>query len=439
MSPVGPAQLKIIIIGAGIAGLSAAITCRRAGHLVEVYERSSLNNEIGAAIHIPPNASRGLLAWGFDTERAKLVTCKRSYRAHGTSLKTFHKTDESYMESTFGAPWLLAHRVDLHEELKRLATGSDGEGKPAVAYLKSEVISYDYEAGSVTLASGRSITGDLVVAADGVHTSAVEAILGTSNPALPTTGYNFAYRFLIPAKALDSDPETEWFGKGENGCMKFFVEEGIRLVSYPCRNKEEHNFVAIFHSDVIGSREDWQTSVDKSALLDRYSSFHPSLLAVLNKATDIKQWPLLFRAPIPSWHKGKLVLLGDAAHPMLPHQGQGGAQGIEDAVALGMVLTNCTLDTLGERIGIFEDIRIKRASVIQIFSNAGQDEPEKIRRDAAKFIPADTVPKTPEEFHKFNFGYDVVRHSTQSIEERYPEWVLPKKFFEHEPRRGVYP
>jgi salicylate hydroxylase len=168
-----------------------------------------------------------------------------------------------------------------------------------------------------------------------VHSLAVEAILGASNPALPTTNYNFAYRFLIPTKELLADPETAQFaGPSDDGQMKFFLGDGQRLVWYPCRkcvfylpkknssakqnSNEEQNFVAIFHSESLPAREDWQTPVGQSALLERYSDFHPSILAVLRKARDIKQWPLLFRAPIPTWHKGKLVLIGDAAHPMLP-------------------------------------------------------------------------------------------------------------------------
>lgn len=174
--------------------------------------------------------------------------------------------------------------------------------------------------------------------------------------------------------------------------MKFLVMNGKRLVWYPCRNNEEHNFVAIFQNDEVVTKEDWQTSVSKEVLLRRYSDFHPAALAVFRKATEIKQWPLLFRAPISTWHKGKLVLVGDAAHPMLPHQGQGGAQAIEDAVALGIVLSGQSEGEIEEKLCLFEKIRKNRASVMQIFSNAGQDEPEKIRVDAAKFIPADSVP-----------------------------------------------
>jgi salicylate hydroxylase len=135
-------QLKVVIVGAGIAGFAAAIACRRAGHEVEIYERSALNNELGAAIHVAPNASRGLLAWGLDPIKARFVTCKKSYRANGTTLAKFHVSDEAYIEPTFGAPWFLCHRVDLHEELKRLATQVEGEGIPAKVHLKSEVAKY---------------------------------------------------------------------------------------------------------------------------------------------------------------------------------------------------------------------------------------------------------------------------------------------------------
>jgi salicylate hydroxylase len=134
--------LNILIVGAGIAGFSAAISCRRAGHNVQVYERSALNNELGAAIHVCPNASRGLLAWGLDPVKARFVTCQRSFRAHGATLVKFHEADDTYITEKFGSPWFFAHRVDLHEELKRLATQEEGEGKPAVVHLKSEVIKY---------------------------------------------------------------------------------------------------------------------------------------------------------------------------------------------------------------------------------------------------------------------------------------------------------
>ena len=135
--------LNIVIVGGGIAGFSAAISLRRAGHTVRVYERSALNNEVGAAIHVPPNASRALLAWGLDPVGAKFVTTKSSFRANAKTLKRFHEgTTEAQIPIQCGAPWYLAHRVDLHEELKRLAIDPDGQGSPATVFLQSEVLKY---------------------------------------------------------------------------------------------------------------------------------------------------------------------------------------------------------------------------------------------------------------------------------------------------------
>ncbi|KXH38033.1 FAD dependent oxidoreductase [Colletotrichum simmondsii] len=466
------APLKILIAGGGIAGLSAAVGLRRAGHEVHVYERSALNNEIGAAIHVCPNAARALLAWGLDPVKAKFVLVKCSFRAKGDTLEKFHVGTEDYIEERYGAPWYFAHRVDLHEELKRLATEAEGVvnghvngngvgeangtetngvngheksraglGRPATIHLKSEIVAYDPEKASITLASGEKVTGDVVIAADGVHTIGVEAILGRSNPAVPQGHYNFCFRFLIPAADVEADPVTRFWNEGDNGRMKFLVGDKKRLVSYPCRNNEIHNFVAIFNNDDIEStkKEDWHASVSKEKLLERYSDFHPSVLAILDKATEVKQWALLYRAPIPTWTKGKLTLAGDAAHPMLPHQGQGGAQGIEDGVALGIALAGAGVKDVETRLQVYESIRRNRASVMQIFSNAGQEEPELIREEAAKFIPADKVPKNPEEFFAYNFGYDIIRDSVQQVQKVKPSFTLPPTFFQNEPGKGVYP
>ncbi|KAK1977169.1 salicylate hydroxylase [Colletotrichum cereale] len=447
------APLKILIAGGGIAGLSAAVGLRRAGHEVHVYERSALNNEIGAAIHVCPNAARVLLAWGLDPVKAKFVLVRCSFRAKGDTLEKFHVGTEDYVEARYGAPWYFAHRVDLHEELKRLATEPEegpvdgpappghGPGRAATVHLRSEVVAYDSDAASITLASGEVVTGDVVIAADGVHTIGVESVLGRSNPAVPQGHYNFCFRFLIPAADIEADPATRFWNEGDDGRIKFLVGDMKRLVSYPCRNNEIHNFVAIFHNDDTGAnrKEDWQASVDKDKLLERYADFHPSVLAVLDKATEVKQWALLYRAPIPTWTKGKLALAGDAAHPMLPHQGQGGAQAIEDGAALGIALAGAGAKDVESRLRVYGDIRRNRASVMQIFSNAGQEESELIREEAAKYMSADTVPKNPEEFFAYNFGYDIIRDSVQQVRKVDPSFSLPPSFFTKEPVRGVYP
>lgn len=124
--------LKVVIVGGGIAGLSCAIALRRAGHAVVVLERSArFDNETGAAIHVPPNATRPLLAWGMDPSRARLVRFRRSVFVDGRSLATLHEVEQGHdaIDAVYGGPWLAAHRVDLHEELRRLAAEGEGEGQ----------------------------------------------------------------------------------------------------------------------------------------------------------------------------------------------------------------------------------------------------------------------------------------------------------------------
>jgi salicylate hydroxylase len=142
LKPSLPPPLDILIIGAGIAGLACGLTLRRAGHHCTIYERSSLSHEIGAAIHVGPNASRGLLALGLDPVRARFVYTKQSLRMDGKTLEVLEKHETEWVEAKFGAPWYLAHRVDYHEELRRLACGEAGKGQPVGVVLRRRVAGY---------------------------------------------------------------------------------------------------------------------------------------------------------------------------------------------------------------------------------------------------------------------------------------------------------
>lgn len=135
--------LRVVIVGAGIAGLSAAVSLRRVGHIVDVFERSSFANEIGAAINVPPNASRPLLRWGLNPAAAKFVQVEEVAMHDPITLRAFQKVPVGdFVSKKFGAPFYFAHRVDLHEELKRMAADSSVPGVPVNIHLKSGVLSY---------------------------------------------------------------------------------------------------------------------------------------------------------------------------------------------------------------------------------------------------------------------------------------------------------
>ncbi|CZR64780.1 related to salicylate hydroxylase [Phialocephala subalpina] len=384
--------LDVIVVGAGIAGLSAAIALRRAGHKVQIFEQSDLNNELGAAIHLSPNAARILLPWGMDPDRGRFVVAKTTYIANGETLARLRGR----------LP------VDLHGELKRMISNPEAPGPPVMLIANVRVVNHDATAGAVTLADGTTYKADLVIAADGVHSGATEVVFGTKNRALPTD--QTAFRFLIPTSVLAEDPETAHFLEGDDGRFKVFMGDGKRIVWYPCRNNEEQNFVGIFQDDEKDMREGkyWNVAVEQNELLEVYRNFHPSILAVLKKATHIKKWPLLFRFPISPWYSSKLVLIGDAAHPMLPLQGQAGAQAIEDSAALAIMISDLTKSKLQAN----PNLTSERLELFQKDQAAGVAEAVK-----PYFGDGVPVPKSPDEFIVYNFSHDVVKESLKVLKE----------------------
>ncbi|KAL4960116.1 putative salicylate hydroxylase [Aspergillus stella-maris] len=420
--------MKVIIVGAGIAGLSAGIALRRKGHDVQIFERSSLLHEIGAAINAPPNASRVLAEWGFDTKRARMVAAQHHIIASVRTLDIKSEIDFPNFSELYGGSWLLAHRVDLHVELRRVATDPAGQGKPVEIVLKAGVVDYNAEAGSIVLSDQSEHHADVVVAADGVHTSAISHVVGHPTPA-HATGWA-VFRWLMSTEELQSHTETSDIiasgaTKVKDSLMRLLVtpETSKRVAWYPCSDNKIQNFVIVYRDDRTDDheREDWDRSASVEKVLSKTTDFHPSFRAIIRKARDIKRWPLLYREPIPTMSKGRLVLIGDAAHPMLPHQGQGGAMAIEDAAALGEVLTDLPTDPskaeIINRLRLFEKIRLRRVSAMQILSNAGQDQSFRIRERAQEYMPEGVaVPTNNKEFWEHNFGYDVIGDSQRQLQ-----------------------
>ncbi|RAH84256.1 FAD/NAD(P)-binding domain-containing protein, partial [Aspergillus japonicus CBS 114.51] len=265
--------------------------------------------------------------------------------------------------------WQFAHRVDLHEALKSKATSPEGPGTPVTIHLRSKVVSCDPAAPSLTLADGSVVEGDLVIGADGVHSTLRSIIAQEDGSPHPSGGS--AFRFLIPVAAIDANPATKDLVPRPG---EFQLWDGTyrRLVIYPCRNGTELNFVCL-HPDAESqhSTEGWDVSGSQDQLLRIYDEFSPAMKALLamTDPDSIKLWRLLDRKALRTWVREKACLLGDAAHPFLPHQGQGGAQAIEDGAALAALLPLGTgPDVIPHRLQLYMQARYDRATMIQDFS-----------------------------------------------------------------------
>jgi 2-polyprenyl-6-methoxyphenol hydroxylase-like FAD-dependent oxidoreductase len=309
--------MRALIVGAGIGGLTAAVALRRAGHDVLVLERAPELEEVGAGISLWPNAIKALrrLGLGAEVEAAGEAVLEGSLRTwRGRRLPAL---DPAQLEARFGAPLMMFHRAELHRVLHRAA----GE---EVVRLGAECVGVEQDAqrATVRLSDGSWERGDLVVGADGIRSTVRAAVAGESSPLY--SGLT-SWRAVVE---LDG-PLAERVGSGESwgrGSLFGFARlPGGRVYWYAAARARKG-----------GGGEPGE----KERLRRFFGKWHEPTPEVIGAtpASAIIRTDLYDRPPLVSWSSGRLTLLGDAAHPMLPNLGQGGCQAIEDALALADAL-----------------------------------------------------------------------------------------------------
>lgn len=233
----------------------------------------------------------------------------------------------------------------------------------------------DTENATVTLENGKTITGDFVLGADGVHSVTRKKVAGKD--VKPHSSGKSAFRFLISRKAAQDDPLTAKFVQ-KPGELIIWYGADRRVVVYPTTNNQLLNFVCIHpESESEAGTDTWNKEANLDQMLKIYEGFDPAMIALISKAdkASLKVWKLLDMEVIDTWVKDKLALLGDAAHPFTPHQGQGAGQAIEDAASLAVVFpADVEKEEIKARLELFEKIRKERAEQIQEYSRrAGSD------------------------------------------------------------------
>ncbi|KAJ6107575.1 salicylate hydroxylase [Penicillium sp. IBT 18751x] len=300
----------------------------------------------------------------------------------------------SHATKKYGEPWWYFSRHDVHAELARAALSTDGLGNTPTLHLGNKVVHVDAKARSVTCSNGKVYTGDVIIGADGIHSASGKSVFGK----LPVVGDGFsAYRCMIPTSKMRNNPETAILVDAAK--VLIIVGPDRRIVAYPCSSWETMNFVCIFPDDRKLEHQ-WSTEVSVQEMVDMFKDFHPCVTTFLSMASNTGVWQLLDREPLSTLVNGPFAMIGDAAHAMGPHQGQGACQAIEDAEALRIILKEATPDQVEERLKIYDELRLKRVN--QIIRHT--------RDMAPKRHPSQEVNhKTTQIYSNYHWGYKVTQ------------------------------
>lgn len=364
--------LRVAIIGGGIGGLAAANALRQQHIDAHVYEQAPALTEVGAGIAIAPNAIRVLRRLGFadalDQWGAHWVDA--SYcRADGAFVSPLLPPGPHGPVEYYGV-----HRADL--------LGSLEAALPAdVVHAGHEAIGFeqDEHQALVSFTNGETVAADVVIAADGIHSALQRYVVA---PSPPIYSGSVAYRGVMPAQRV------AW----PSGAARMWLGEGKHFLVYPVRANELLNYVG-FVSTHEQTKESWSASGDPAVLAREFSGWDPIVERIIAAIDKTFRWGLYDREPLPRWTEGRLTLLGDAAHPMLPHAGQGANQAIEDGITLATLLHAADATSAPAALLLYETLRRKRTAEVQQrarLSGARYDAPQHDaqRRDRAIASPA---------------------------------------------------
>jgi salicylate hydroxylase len=329
--PVTPDPLRIAVVGGGIGGLAAALAVARSGHHVTLVERAARFGEIGAGLQLAPNASLALEELGVLTAVQRTAVAPPRLvmmdALTGDQITSLDLRGAAYTER-FTHPYLVTHRTDLHAAL--LAACRE---HPAVTLRTGHTVTHvEQDASGAQLHFAESsaiLTADAVVAADGLHSRLRQALVGDGEP---VCSRYVAFRGALPTEKMTGRMSQH----AASEAVMVWAGPRMHLVQYPVRRGELYNQVAVFESDhYTPDSDDWGTEAE---LEERFAGTCQAIRDSLPLVSRDRRWPLYDRLPIDNWVHGRILLLGDAAHPMLQYLAQGACQALEDAVALGQAL-----------------------------------------------------------------------------------------------------
>ncbi|KAI0176470.1 FAD/NAD(P)-binding domain-containing protein [Hypoxylon sp. FL1284] len=417
--------LDVIVVGAGISGLAAAIETALSGHHVTVYEAADGLHEIGAGIQVTPNAARILQRWDLSDEFWATLAEPTRYgiRRYAGEVLMMEERFDATMRGRYGAPFIEPHRIDYQRALY-----SRARALGVAVRFGARVASVNFLTGELVVApSGEKTRGDLVVAADGLW-SALRAQLHPRDLAgVPRPTGDLAYRLVLTLDQLADLELREWV---RNPTCNLWLGPRSHVIGYSLRGGAEFNLVLITPDDLPSGVSRQAASVDEMRAL--FKDWDPILNRFLSVVSSVRKWKLMHRAEMRKWvhdsQHGKFVFVGDSCHPMLPYLGQGANVAVEDGAVLGRLLKYIqTKDQLSKVLEMYEKLRKPRGDAIakETFGQRVDfhmiDGPEQEKRDAFLRSPTEGVLHPMRWacpiFQPWLFGYDAHAEVDKAVKE----------------------
>jgi 6-hydroxynicotinate 3-monooxygenase len=348
-------SLRIAVVGAGLGGATAAILLHQSGFDVRLYEQASTLSRIGAGIHLGPNLMKVMRQVGIE-DLLKSMGSRPDYW-HSRDGKTGEIIAKiplgDYAWSHYGANYLTVHRGDFHALLANAVP-------PGVLRLNKRLTSVVDQGDVVHLsfADGSMEEADIVIGADGVYSHVRATLLGAEP--LKASGY-VGHRTMIPLSSIK--------GFTHDLCTKWWADDRHMMVYFLDGKRD-----AIYLVTGVPEGEQWDINTpwvpsSRDELRAAFEGWHPGAQSLIDGAENVTKWPFFERDPLPLWSRGRIVLLGDACHPMKPHMAQGAAMAIEDAAMLTRCFQSVGLSDYPTAFALFQANRQERTRKVAFVSH----------------------------------------------------------------------